>query len=72
MLVELFTQTSTTATICAVVAVSVFALHSYLRFQARKYPPGPLGDPIIGNVRHMPENHPWLYYTELKKKYGSS
>lgn len=70
-MIELLAQTSTTATICVVVTASAIVLHSYLRYQARKYPPGPLGDPFIGNVRHMPEKHPWLYYTELKKKYGS-
>lgn len=70
-MLELLAQTSTTATLCAVVAVSAFALHTYLRIQARKYPPGPAGDPLIGNLRHMPDEHPWLYYTDLKKKYGS-
>lgn len=71
-MLEFLMQTASAVTFCAVMAVSAFVLHGYLRFRARKYPPGPFGDPIIGNFRHMPEQHPWLYYTELKKQYGRS
>ncbi|KAF8314444.1 cytochrome P450 [Clavulina sp. PMI_390] len=62
--------TSYTATLTVLAATSLFSLHIYLTIKRRQYPPGPVGDPIIGNVRHMPYDFPWLYYTDLKKKYG--
>lgn len=55
---------------CVVIAASLMALHAYSRVKARHYPPGPPRDPLIGNVRTMPDTHAYLYYTELKKTYG--
>lgn len=46
----------------------LFSLRSHTR--ARKLPPGPPADPLIGHVRFMKRSHPWLWYTELAKKYG--
>ncbi|KDQ55455.1 hypothetical protein JAAARDRAFT_180898 [Jaapia argillacea MUCL 33604] len=34
------------------------------------YPPGPKQLPIIGNARDIPQQSPWLTYTEWGKKYG--
>lgn len=67
---HLLPSLSAAATLCTIVSSLAVVLHGYMRYQRRKYPPGPLGDPLIGNYRHMPAEHPWLYYTELKKKYG--
>lgn len=53
--------------------VFVLALdHLNARFKAGKYPPGPRGDPFIGNYRTMRSTHAYLYYTKLKKIYGES
>src|SRR5260221_14540372 len=41
----------------------------YLASPYRKLPPGPRGYPIIGNVFELGKG-PWLYFTELQKKYG--
>ncbi|KAF8337893.1 cytochrome P450 [Cantharellus anzutake] len=34
------------------------------------YPPGPRGDPLLGNVREMETEYSWLYYKRLTEKYG--
>ncbi|KDQ08521.1 hypothetical protein BOTBODRAFT_191667 [Botryobasidium botryosum FD-172 SS1] len=33
-------------------------------------PPGPKPDPLIGNVRHMPLDLPWVRFAEWRKIYG--
>ncbi|KAJ7596430.1 hypothetical protein C8J56DRAFT_710223, partial [Mycena floridula] len=33
-------------------------------------PPGPSPLPIVGNLRDLPKEKPWLAYTEWSKKYG--
>ncbi|KAG0699878.1 cytochrome P450 [Suillus ampliporus] len=35
-----------------------------------RYPPGPPGWPLIGNVTDMPHIKPWLTFAEWGKKYG--
>lgn len=56
--------------------VTIWVLILLVAFTARRYqrnallPPGPRGNPIIGNAHSMPERHAWLYYTELRRKYG--
>ncbi|OJA19251.1 hypothetical protein AZE42_05985 [Rhizopogon vesiculosus] len=34
------------------------------------YPPGPAGRPLVGNIPDMPQDKPWLTFTEWGKKYG--
>jgi hypothetical protein len=34
------------------------------------HPPGPSPEPLIGNLRHMPKEYPWLKSAEWGKKYG--
>ena len=47
----------------------ILYVYRYLASPYRKLPPGPRGYPIIGNVLELGKG-PWLYFTELQKKYG--
>lgn len=40
--------------------------------RARRLPPGPPGRLFLGNAHQIPRESSWLYYAELKKKYGAS
>jgi len=42
----------------------------YRRRRGLRYPPGPPGWPIIGNLLDISPSSPWLPYTEFSKKYG--
>jgi hypothetical protein len=46
--------------------------HRYQRRRGLRYPPGPPGWPIIGNLLDTSLSSPWLTYTESSKKYGMS
>jgi hypothetical protein len=46
--------------------------HRYQRRRGLRYPPGPPGWPVIGNLLDIPLSSPWLAYTESSKKYGMS
>ena len=48
--------------------IILYVVH-YLASPYRKLPLGPRGYPIIGNVFEFGKG-PWLYFTELQKKYG--
>nr|AAS88582.1 PAH-inducible cytochrome P450 monooxygenase PC-PAH 3 [Phanerodontia chrysosporium] len=37
----------------------------------RRYPPGPKGLPIVGNLFDVPTDHGWKRYQEIGKEYGS-
>lgn len=41
------------------------------RRRAGRLPPGPPGELLLGNARHIPPESSWLYYMSLKK-YGQS
>lgn len=41
------------------------------RQKRRKYPPGPKGFPIIGNIFDIPKDHPWLAYEEWGRQSGA-
>lgn len=36
------------------------------------YPPGPKGQPIIGNLLDLPSERPYEEYLKLSKQYGAS
>ena len=38
--------------------------------QSIPFPPGPPADPIIGHLRHIPREYPWLTYSNWGKKWG--
>lgn len=40
------------------------------RRKAKYLPPGPPGEFLLGNARHIQLFNSWLYYTDLAKKYG--
>ncbi|KAF8302327.1 cytochrome P450 [Clavulina sp. PMI_390] len=50
--------------------ILVVALRHSLKPKRTHLPPGPEGEPIIGNARQIPETYAWLHYTELSKQFG--
>lgn len=54
--------------------ISVVTLFLFLRQtgDSRKYPPGPRGTPFFGNEFQVPQTKQWLYFDQLRKKYGAS
>ncbi|KAF8996242.1 hypothetical protein BDQ17DRAFT_1249886 [Cyathus striatus] len=38
---------------------------------SKKYPPGPIKLPILGNALIIPTNNPWFKFTEWKARYGT-
>ncbi len=53
----------------------------FARFVGRKpalfktavcFPPGPRGDPLIGNARHMPSQYPYIKFHDWAIRYRSS
>ncbi|KAF8308967.1 cytochrome P450 [Clavulina sp. PMI_390] len=69
-MLDFVTPHSPAAVLLSVVAISSWLLHAYWRFQDRRAPPGPTGDPIFGIARHIPKSHLHLYLTELNKQHG--
>ena len=70
-LLELWLKARDHATLSAGLALGLIILYivHYLTSPYRNLPPGPRGYPIIGNALEFGEG-PWLYFTELQKKYG--
>lgn len=60
-------------TFCSAVLTSVifWITARYKKKAGIRLPPGPEGEFILGNARQIPSSHPWLYYTDLAKKYGA-
>ena len=36
----------------------------------KRFPPSPLADPLIGHVRMIPSESPWIKFAEWTKAYG--
>ncbi|KAG6812184.1 hypothetical protein H0H92_003989 [Tricholoma furcatifolium] len=53
-------------------AVVLFWVKKSLSKKRPPLPPGPSGDPIIGNIRSMPSDDQDLFFYELGKKFGTS
>jgi len=70
-LLQLWLKARDHATLSVGLALGLIILYvvHYLASPHRKLPPGPRGYPIIGNALEFGEG-PWLYFTELQKKYG--
>lgn len=54
-----------------VVTILLWIVKSLAARSRAKLPPGPLGAPLIGNTFQIPSHAPWVYYTDLSKKYGA-
>ena len=50
--------------------VTFRATHRYRNRRGLRYPPGPPGWPVLGNILDIPRSSPWLGYVEYSKKYG--
>nr|BAL05094.1 cytochrome P450 [Phanerodontia chrysosporium] len=57
-----------TYVLAAVSCASLLILHTRRR---PRYPPGPKGLPIVGNLLDVPTHNAWIKYKQLGKKYGS-
>lgn len=58
-------------TIAAILASASYLLLVLVKGKhARRLPPGPSGIPILGNALELPHASSWLYYAQLKEKYG--
>ncbi|KAG8986321.1 hypothetical protein FRB94_010225 [Tulasnella sp. JGI-2019a] len=55
----------------AVVGLTAWKYYQHVRSSGSlPSPPGPKGDPIIGNLRQMPSDYAWLTFAEWGRKYG--
>ncbi|KAF8592280.1 cytochrome P450 [Ramaria rubella] len=56
----------------ALVSLLVYLLFTQTRWISKgvRFPPGPPGQAIFGNVSDMPKKHEWLTYTRWAKEYG--
>lgn len=44
----------------------------FLARERRRYPPGPKGLPVVGNILDVPKRKPWKIYAEWGRKCGQS
>ncbi|KAI0295091.1 cytochrome P450 [Multifurca ochricompacta] len=55
-------------------ALFTFIARAYVSARAHKrglkYPPGPSGLPLLGNLLDIPQHNPWVTYAEWGKRYG--
>ncbi|EKM56473.1 uncharacterized protein PHACADRAFT_253615, partial [Phanerochaete carnosa HHB-10118-sp] len=66
----MLTYTDAAVAILAIL-LALFLKASVTRYKQRaRYPPGPKGLPIIGNVLEMPKTHEWLTFASWSEQYG--
>lgn len=46
-------------------------LLTYRSWKRPRYPPGPRGLPVVGNVFDVPEDYSWLKYRDYGQQYGT-
>ncbi|KAJ7596428.1 cytochrome P450 [Mycena floridula] len=54
--------------VLGILCLALFKLLNWSR--SLPFPPGPSPLPILGNIKDLPKEKPWLVYTEWAKKYG--
>uniref|UniRef100_P9WEI7 Cytochrome P450 monooxygenase claR n=1 Tax=Ampulloclitocybe clavipes TaxID=56467 RepID=CLAR_AMPCV len=65
----LATPNVVTITEVALGIITLYLLGSYI-VRRNSLPPGPRGLPIVGNVRDLPTERPWLFWAKHKDIYG--
>jgi hypothetical protein len=58
------------ATLVALGYIAFLVHRTFLPLAQRRYPPGPKGWPLIGNLLDMPRAKIWETFTELRAQYG--
>lgn len=57
----------------ALITLAAVVAHLVMQFRRRKYPPGPWGDPLIGQLRRLTlTSQPQMFYKEMNDKYGTN
>ena len=59
---------------CLAISIFLFLLAKFRDNRRRRglsYPPGPPSWPIIGNYLDLPQEKPWVTYTDMSRKYGT-
>nr|F1SY52.1 RecName: Full=Cytochrome P450 monooxygenase 45 [Postia placenta Mad-698-R]BAK09396.1 cytochrome P450 [Postia placenta]BAK20189.1 cytochrome P450 [Postia placenta] len=67
---ELRLGQSSVLTICILALLTFVLREIVLYFTRHSMPPGPFRWPLIGNALQLPQDHPWVKYTEWAKMYG--
>jgi len=52
----------------ALCLITLYLLKSWLSL--RQLPPGPRGLPLVGNIRDLPTERPWLFWAKHRDLYG--
>lgn len=61
---------NTTVLVASLLFASIALARWWTKRAAGKRPPGPVGEPILGNARQIPAEYSWMRYTELAKQFG--
>lgn len=65
----MLTLTIVTLYLC-LAGVGVYLIKQLFAKNHARYPPGPRGLPLVGNIQDIPHVKPWLTFAEWGKKYG--